>query len=119
MTLNFQLARKYVLIAARILDALILAFLLVFLLGHAFGDEESGAALISARDMIQFLCFPLSLIVGLAIAWKWEGTGGLIATTGMILLFIIRPDLMKDLFMLLLLVPGLLFILYRYLEGKH
>ena len=67
---------------ARILGSLILAFVLFFLVAHLFGDEESNAGFSSTRDIISFAFFPIATVLGLALAWKWEGVGGGISTLG-------------------------------------
>jgi len=36
--------------------------------------DEDG--LTSIKDYIAFICFPISTIIGLLIAFKWEGLGG-------------------------------------------
>ena len=104
---------------ARIWGSLILAFVLFFLLLHLFGNDESGEGFRSAGEVIQFLCFPISAIIGLGLAWKWEGLGGLITVGGMIVLAILRPDMIIDISTIAILIPGLLFIIYWYLSKKE
>ncbi len=101
---------------ARIWGTLILAFVLFFLFAGIFGNEESGEGLETASDIITFSCFPISTVIGLSVAWKWESWGGLITIGGMVGLFILRPDLIFNLFYAAVLVSGLLFLIYRYLS---
>ncbi len=104
---------------ARISGSLLIVFVLFFLFGSIFGTEESaGEGLISAKDISAFICFPLATIIGLAMAWKWEGLGGFISTIGFIILFIIRTDLASSPEMIVLPVPGLLFLVYWIMTKK-
>lgn len=100
---------------ARIWGTLILAFVLFFVLAHIFGDEESGGFQ-GTSEIITFIFFPVSSVIGLSIAWKWEGLGGLITTLGIIGLFIMRFDLISNLYIIVgIAPPGILYVLYWYL----
>ena len=104
---------------ARIWGSLILAFFLFFLLLHIFGNDESGEGFRSTAEIITFICFPISAIVGLGLAWKWEGLGGLITVLGMIIFGILRPEMIINIFTIAILIPGLLFIIYWFLLKKQ
>ena len=67
---------------ARIWGTLILAFVLFFILALIFGEDESGKGIFSTSEVITFIFFPISTVIGLTIAFKWEGLGGLITTLG-------------------------------------
>ena len=106
---------------ARIWSILSLAFLLLF-----FGASiisSVGTSTFAFKDVYQFLFFPIGLAVGLILAWKWEGLGGIIATGSIIgfhLQMLIKngnPDF--NLFIELLAAPGILFILYWFLSRKR
>ena len=106
---------------ARIWSILSLAFLLLF-----FGASiisSIGTATFAFKDVFQFVFFPIGLTIGLIIAWKWEGLGGII-TIGSIIGFHLqmlikhgKPDFV--LFIDLLAAPGILFILYWILSLKR
>ena len=66
----------------------------------------------SIQEIVSFLFFPISTIIGLSLAWKWEGLGGLITILGIIGFHIVRPDLILDPIIDGLAAPGLLFIIY-------
>jgi len=106
---------KTIIWIARIWSALILAFVLFFLLAYIFGNDESGEGFRSVSEIVQFICFPVSTVVGLSIALKFEGLGGFITVIGMIILFILRPDLIFNP-LAIMIIPGLLFITYWYLS---
>lgn len=82
------------------------------LIGALFGSEERGSGFQSTTEVFGFIFFPVSIMIGLALAWKWEGLGGIITTIGIISFHILRPDLIFDPMIDGLAFPGLLFILY-------
>ena len=97
---------------ARILGSMILAFVLFFLLAHIFGNSESGEGFRDSKEIISFFFFPISTVIGLSVAWKWDGLGGIITIAGMAGLFAIRPELSSNVYMIVPIIPGLLYITY-------
>ena len=63
-------------------------------------------------EIVAFICFPISTIIGLLIAYKWEGIGGIITIAGMMGLHIMRNDLISNLEINAFAIPGLLYIIY-------
>lgn len=102
---------KIIRLLARTGSLLCLGFLLFMLGGHLFGSGES-MEMRNPGELLAFLLFPLSTILGLTIAWKWEGIGGMITITSIAGLFILRPDLLSSLLIFLLALPGILFLIY-------
>ncbi len=98
---------------ARITSAAVIAFILLFALPDLFGSEGSGGEM-SSEDALIYLFFPVSTLVGLVLAWKWEGLGGLIAILGLVALLILRPDLASN-FIPMIGIPGFLFLMNWYL----
>jgi hypothetical protein len=107
---------------ARIWGSLSLLFLLIFVGAHILGsitnEGEPMGKFQSVEEIISFLCFPISTIVGLALAWKWEGTGGLITIAGIAVFHIIRPELLFNLAIDGLAGPGLIYLIYWTLHFK-
>jgi hypothetical protein len=102
---------------ARILSALVIVFVLFFLLADIFGPEGTWSGTLSSKDAIAFAFFPLGSIIGLALAWKWEGLGGLVAVLSIVALVIVRPGLLSNPLLIgIVVVPGLLFIVCWYLS---
>ncbi|TJY37352.1 hypothetical protein E5167_05240 [Pontimicrobium aquaticum] len=101
---------KIILWSARILGALVIIFLLMMTIGELFTDSNITA--ISTSDAIALLLFPGTIILGLLLAFKWKGLGGLITVGGMICLHIIRPDLASSVLISAFAIPGLLYIIY-------
>lgn len=102
---------------ARVLGSLIIAFILFFLIAHLFGEDESGNGFKNTSEVISFILFPVSTLIGLGLAFKWEGLGGIITTIGMVGLFVMRPDLLDSIYLIIPLIPGILYITY-WLMGK-
>ncbi len=101
---------------ARIWGTLILAFVLFFLIADVIGGTENGGGL-KKDEILSFIFFPISTLFGLAIALKWEGLGGLIATLGITALFIVRFDLISDfVFIAGIAPPGILYLIYWFLS---
>lgn len=102
-----------------VVGSLVLAFLLYMLAGHLTGDANGteGMRFTSTLDLIGFLLFPVSTIIGLLVAYRSPLIGGLIAVAGIVILLVLRPDLLVPEF-LWLLVPGLLFLLRGLLRPR-
>jgi hypothetical protein len=110
---------KIILWIARIWGTLILAFVLFFLIADLFGGETPGGGL-KKNEIMSFIFFPGCTVVGLTIALKWEGLGGLIATIGIIGLFITRIDLITNpIFVMGIAPPGILYIIYWSLTRRQ
>ena len=105
---------------ARIWGTLILAFVLFFVVAFIIGGDESGDGLFNVNEVITFIFFPVSTVIGLSIALKWEGLGGLITALGMIGLVIIRFDLLSNAyFMVGIAPPAILYMVYWYLIRRQ
>jgi hypothetical protein len=107
---------------ARIWGTLSLVFMLFFvgahILGSITGEDEPMGKFQSVEEIISFLCFPISTIVGLALAWKWEGIGGLITIAGIVIFHIIRSELLFNLAIDGLAAPGLIYLIYWIIHFK-
>ena len=110
---------RIIYLMARGLGTITLAFLLFMVITEFFGSEESGLGIGPGKDMVSLLCFPISTIVGLTLAYKWEGIGGIITVLGMISLHVIRPDLASDLLISAFAIPGLLYIIFAVWKKRN
>ena len=70
--------------AARILSVPILLFWGFFIVAHLMGDEGGSSRALSTNDYIG-LAMMVVWFVGLAIAWKWELTGGTMTLVGILI----------------------------------
>lgn len=105
---------------ARIWGTLILVFVLFFIVALIVGGDESGEGLFNTKEIITFIFFPLSTEIGLGIALKWEGFGGLITTIGIIGLFMMRFDLISNAYFIAgIAPPGILYMVYWYLTKRQ
>ena len=106
---------------ARIWSILSLAFLLLFFGASIIGSI--GKETFVFKDVFQFVFFPIGLTIGLIIAWKREGLGGIIAIGSIIgfhlQMLVKHGKLDFVLFIDLLAAPGILFILYWILSRKR
>jgi len=105
---------------ARIWGTFILAFVLFFVVALILGGDESGDGLFDTKEVITFIFFPVSTVIGLSIALKWEGLGGLITTLGMIGLLLMRIDLLSNAYFIVgIAPPGILYIVYWYVTKRQ
>lgn len=104
---------------ARVLGTLTIVSLLFIVYNEFFGSKGVGLEIPSSEDLLGLICFPVSTIIGLAIAYKWEGIGGIITVIGMISLQIIRPDLASNLMISAFAIPGLLYIIYAVWKKRN
>jgi len=121
MTSPSQHNLRFIRTLARILGTASLIFL-CFIFGAHIIDDLSGVESFgnfnSNAEVLGFIGFPVMTIIGLVVAWKWEGIGGSIALLGLILLFIALGSGALVGLILLLISPSLLYITYWYLAKK-
>ena len=110
---------KIVLLLSRILGGCLFTFVAIFLVSEIVNQSESGAGFRSIYELLTFLMFPVSTLTGIAIAWKFEGTGGFIIISGIIVLIILRPDLVLSAPVLLSGTTGILFLTYWWIMKRQ
>ena len=97
--------------AARILSILSIGVLLLFLIG---GGDFSQPISLTTEEMVGLLFFPLGVVIGMVVAWRWEGVGAAISI-GSLLAFYLFHFTMQQKF------PGgpsfLIFALPAFLFG--
>lgn len=105
---------------ARIWGSLILGFVLFFLIAHLFNNEEAGGTgFKDSRDIVAFFCFPVLTCLGLALAYKWPGLGGLISLAALVIGIAIKGFAIELNFILLIYTPALLYLTYWKLSAKN
>jgi hypothetical protein len=82
-------------------------------------STDSKTVMMKSSDVPTYILFPISTIIGLLIAYKWKGIGGLITVGGMIGLHVVRPDLASSVLISAFAIPGLLYIIYVVWSKKH
>ena len=115
---------KILIWTARIWGGISFIFLLFMVSTHLYealfiSEEQFGEGFNSNAEMLVFFTFPISTLVGLGIAFKWHRIGGLITTIGIICFHFYRPDLIFDPMIDGLAFPGLLFLIYSFLNKPH
>lgn len=76
----------------RVLSGIFIAFILFMFIGETFFPPESANSKpLSAESIIQLSIMGIS-VVGLALAWKWELTGGIISLVAFIALGFINTS---------------------------
>ncbi len=112
---------KLIQILARIMGTMSLIFLIFMLGAHLWDDLLGGTSFerfSSKNELFAFIGFPCMTIVGLALAWRWEGIGGGIVVTGMVILAIsigVKPIISL---IGILASPSLLFIAYAIISRQ-
>lgn len=110
---------RLILLVARITGTLLLAFLLFMLVGHLVGDANGpeGMHFTNHTERSAFAFFPCGTILGLALAYRWELFGGLLAVGSIAMLFVLLPRL-EEVRFLLMMLPGLLYIVHGLLTRR-
>jgi len=110
---NKKQIAKIIRLIARIWGSLLLLFVLIMVGGelvkHLSGEPQFFID--SASDLFGVLFFPV-FCIGLGIAYKWEGLGGLIIIGAIIITQIVDGRLTLDLLTALFAASGLLFLVY-------
>ena len=86
--------------------ALMAGALLFFLLAYIFGDEELFGEFANSLEIVTFILFPLITLVALSIGLRYPRLGGAVVLLSMAALFILRPDLMKSVYLLAVVLAG-------------
>lgn len=96
---------KVIFWAARILGGFSIAILMYSMFGDI--NQFNGT-----KDILSFICFPMLVILGLLLAYRSEGLGGLLSIIGMIGLHVLRNDLAGVVEINLFAIPGILYLIY-------
>jgi hypothetical protein len=87
-------------------------------IGETFFQNDSyGSEPMSTNSIIQILLIMMGL-AGLALVWKWELTGGIIALAAYIVLAIVNPVVLQPTPLLIYPVVAILFIVLWAISRK-
>lgn len=101
---------------ARALGVVCLAIILLFFFGEGFDFQN-----VTAKQWVGFIFFPVGVFVGLVLAWHEEGVGGAVVVISVLALYLVYGWLLNGSLwlgwaFLPFLVPGVLFLIYRFLS---
>jgi hypothetical protein len=103
---------------ARILSIISIAFILIMVVPHLFFPQQSKPP--TFGEIVGLFFFPFGVFIGLIVAWKSEGPGGMIAIGSVICfhvtMLITGGSLDLNPFIEGLAVPGLLFLIWWFLS---
>lgn len=95
---------------ARLTSLVSIAVVLMFAVADGFNPLN-----LTPREGMLFLCFPLGVMTGLVMAWKWEGLGGALALGALAgfyaLHLAVAGQFPRGWALAVLTVPGLIFLL--------
>ncbi|HEY60461.1 MAG TPA: hypothetical protein G4N92_07255 [Anaerolineae bacterium] len=104
---------------ARIWSIASILFILVMFIGSLFSGDSS---IFSLRDVIGLFFFPIGVFVGLVLAWRWEGIGGVITVASFFAFYLtlwsFDGRLPRGPYFALTAAPGLLFLVNWCLTKK-
>jgi len=98
---------------ARVWSLLSLGVVLMFALG-----ERMNLARFTPGELLMFLCFPLGVMLGMALAWRWELWGGGLAVASLVAFYGLdwwrSHRFPGGWFFIILCSPGFVFLLCGY-----
>lgn len=104
---------------ARMSASAIIALVLLFAVMHSVSPDAPQP---TSTEWVGMLFFPFGVCAGLVAAWRWEGTGGLISVASLAVFYAWMAasggKTPGGPFLLLIAVPGLVFVLCRVLSGN-
>lgn len=101
---------------ARIVGGLLAALMLVIVLGHAFSNEGLPNPFRQPPGVALELLGMFLGWIGLIIAWKWEGTGGMLVIVCTVIFQIVEGRIWIGWVFGLLELIGIMFVLSRLLR---
>ena len=107
----------YLRLTARAASIVCLAIIFFFFVGEGIDFSQ-----VTYRQWIGLMFFPLTVVIGLVLAWREEGLGGAISIVGILGFYLVygwllNGSLRQGWAFLPFLVPGILFVLYRVMPG--
>jgi hypothetical protein len=106
--------------SARVLSVVSIGLLLLFFVGEA---DFSQPIHLTPQEWIGVLCFPVGIVAGMIIGWRWEGMGAGIALGSLLAFYVV--DLVvtgtfpSGPFFVLFTLPGILFGVSWVLERRR
>jgi hypothetical protein len=96
--------------AARLLSLLSIGVLLLFIIGEGFNPLH-----LAPRELLLSLFFPIGVLLGMGLAWRWEALGGTLTIGSLLAFYAVHwlgsGQFPGGVFFALFASPGLLFLL--------
>jgi len=102
---------------ARVVGSLIFAFVILFILGYTFTGHAPDFAGMNPKEQIMFTGLFLEMI-GILLAWKWEGIGAGLIIVGYAVFQITEGKLFTPPIFPIFLILGVMFG-YCWLRGRR
>ena len=120
---SIQNTKKYYLTLirwmARILGTLLAVLVLVIFVGESLSGQGPGNPFKHPPAvLIEFMAM-LAMWTGVIVGWKWEGVGGLLAISGVIIFHVIGSRLWINWVFGLFALVGILFLLCWWLKSSQ
>ena len=72
---------------ARLLSIISIGIILLFAIGEGFNPIK-----FTTQELVLGLFFPLGVCFGMITAWKWEGLGGVITISSLLLFYLVQKN---------------------------
>ncbi len=102
---------------ARLSSGLILLFICVFLIANFSGNDEPSAGPLAESDYVA-ISASVVLLAGLAIGWRWELLGGILALTGYLIFQLINRNVFMAFPGALIPVPAILYVVSWWIRRR-
>ncbi len=100
---------------ARILAATLVLFVGLFIIGYAINPQGDGGP-----PGPEFALFPIGVMVGLALGWRWQLLGGIVAAACMaVFLILMRENPLESPAFAVFLVPAILYIICGLVSRRY
>jgi len=70
-------------------SAIMIVLMGLFILAHFFSSGGEGTLPIKPVEIIAMIFFPIGVLVGMAVSWKWEKEGALMTIISVIVFFLL------------------------------
>ena len=74
---------------AKVWSAIMIVSVGLFGLAHLFGPEEVDTLPMTLVEGVALMFFPVGVLVGMAISWKWEKEGAIVTIISLIIFFLL------------------------------
>jgi hypothetical protein len=110
-------------LVAKIWSILSIGFLLFAIIGEAVFPATESSQFANLVEIIAMIFFPFGVMVGMAMAWKWEKIGGIVTIISLLVFYILilipRSAFRGIPFSLFIAGPGFLFLACSLISKRN